>query len=128
MAEIESAWEKHPGYRIDLVPVKGVARAYLGDLLLAESSAALRVIETDHVERLYFPESDVRFELLEENDHHSVCPFKGEADYWSLTAGSTPVEPAIGSTMTAAMVVAPWMPTMRSSSSASAGRSSCCAT
>ena len=92
MAEIESAWEKHPGYRIDLVPVKGVARAFLGDLLLAESSAALRVIETDHVERLYFPESDVRFELLEENDHHSVCPFKGEADYWSLTAGSTPVE------------------------------------
>ena len=92
MAEIESAWEKHPGYRIDLVPVKGVARAFLGDLLLAESSAALRVIETDHVERLYFPESDVRFELLEENDHHSVCPFKGEADYWSLVAGSSPVE------------------------------------
>ena len=57
MAVIESAWESHPGYRIDLVPYPGVARAWHGDLLLAESTAALRVIETDHVERLYFPET-----------------------------------------------------------------------
>ena len=97
MPEIESAWEKHPGYCIDLVPVKGIARAFHGDLLVAESSAALRVIETDHVERLYFPEAHVRFELLEENDHHTICPFKGEADYWSLTAGATPVEDVLWS-------------------------------
>jgi uncharacterized protein (DUF427 family)/acyl-CoA thioesterase len=91
MAVIESAWETHPGYRIDLVPFVGVARVWQGELLVAESSAALRVIETDHVERLYFPEADLRLELLEENDHHSVCPFKGEADYWSLTAADPPV-------------------------------------
>ena len=50
------------------------------------------MIETDHVERLYFPEADVRLDLFEENDHHSVCPFKGEADYWSLVASDPPVE------------------------------------
>jgi acyl-CoA thioesterase-2 len=86
MTEIESAWPKYPGYRIDLVPFEGTARAWHGDLLLAESTSALRVLETDHVERLYFPEADVRLELMEANDHHSICPFKGEADYWSLTA------------------------------------------
>jgi uncharacterized protein (DUF427 family)/acyl-CoA thioesterase len=94
MAVIESAWESHPGYRIDLVPFRGVARVWHGDLLLAESSSALRVIETDHVERLYFPESDVQLDLFEENDHHSVCPFKGEADYWSVSASAPPVENA----------------------------------
>jgi acyl-CoA thioesterase II len=91
-AVIESAWESHPGYRIDLVPYPGVARAWLGELLLAESSGMLRVLETDHVERLYFPEADVRLELFEENDHHSICPFKGEADYWTLTASEPAVE------------------------------------
>jgi acyl-CoA thioesterase-2 len=89
---IESAWESHPGYRIDLVPYEGAARAWLGDLLLAESTGMLRVLETDHVERLYFPEADVRLELFEENDHHSICPFKGEADYWTLTASDPSVE------------------------------------
>src|ERR1700737_2609839 len=92
MAVIESAWESHPGYQIDLVPCPGVARAWHGDLLLAESSSALRVIETDHVERLYLPAADVRLDLFEENDHHSICPFKGEADYWSLRASDPPVE------------------------------------
>jgi acyl-CoA thioesterase II len=92
MAVIESAWESHPGYRIDLVPCPGIARVWHGDLLLAESTAALRVIETDHVERLYFPEADVKLDLFAANDHHSICPFKGEADYWSLTASDPPVE------------------------------------
>ncbi len=64
----------------------------LGDAVLAESDAALRLIETDHVERLYFPEADVRLDLLEPTDHHSVCPFKGEASYWSFTKDGPVVE------------------------------------
>jgi acyl-CoA thioesterase-2 len=90
MAQVESAWGKYPDYSIDLVPFRGTARAWHDDLLIAESTSALRVLEKDHVERLYFPESDVRFDLFEANDHHSICPFKGEADYWTLTA----VDPA----------------------------------
>jgi acyl-CoA thioesterase-2 len=89
---IESAWASHPGYRIDLVPCPGVARVWSGDLLLAESSSAIRVCETDHVDRFYFPETDVRLELFEENNHHSICPFKGQADYRTLTAADPPVD------------------------------------
>ena len=85
--EIESAWPKYPDYRIDLVPVKGTARVWFGDLLLAESDAAIRLEETRHVDRLYFPESDVRWEHFQvAEDAHTVCPFKGLADYWNLTA------------------------------------------
>jgi len=84
MAQIESAWGRYPDYRIDLVPVPATARVWHGDVLLAESDACLRLEETDHVDRLYFPEGDVRWELFEATDHHSVCPFKGEADYWTL--------------------------------------------
>ncbi len=91
MAVVESAWDRFPDYRIDLVAVRGTARVWHGELLLAESREALRLIETDHVERLYLPEEDVRLELFESNDHHTVCPFKGEADYWSLEQGEPPV-------------------------------------
>ncbi len=92
MTEIRSAWPDHPGYRIDLVPCRGTATVRVGDIELARSTRAIRVIETDHVERLYLPESDVALELLQPNDHHTVCPFKGEASYWSFTKGEPPVE------------------------------------
>lgn len=92
MNGVESAWPKYPDYRIDLVPCRGTARVLAGDVVLAESDAAVRLIETDHVERLYFPEDDVRLELLEPTDHHSVCPFKGDASYWSFVKGDPAVE------------------------------------
>jgi uncharacterized protein (DUF427 family)/acyl-CoA thioesterase len=95
MAQVESAWGRYPDYSIDLVPFRGTARAWHDDLLIAESTSALRVLEKDHVERLYFPESDVRFDLFEANDHHSICPFKGEADYWTLTAADPAQEDVI---------------------------------
>jgi uncharacterized protein (DUF427 family)/acyl-CoA thioesterase len=92
MSQIRSAWPDHPGYRIDAVPCRGTAVVKAGDTVLATSTRALRVIETDHVERLYFPESDVAVELLEPNDHHTVCPFKGQASYWSSLKTDPPVE------------------------------------
>jgi uncharacterized protein (DUF427 family) len=87
---IESAWARYPDYRIDLVPNRGTARVWHGDLLLAESDRAVRLQETKHVDRLYFPNEDVRWDLFQATDHHTICPFKGQADYWSLTA----VDPA----------------------------------
>ena len=89
--EIESAWPRYPDYRIDLVPCRATGRVSAGDVLLAESDECLVVKESKHVARLYFPEKDVRWELFEKTDHHTLCPFKGQADYWSLT-GADPVE------------------------------------
>ncbi len=83
--EIESAWPRYPDYRIELTPVRGRGQVWAGDLLVAESDACLLVAETKHVDRLYFPEQDVRWEYFEASDHHSICPFKGQADYWNLT-------------------------------------------
>lgn len=84
--EIESGWSKYPDHRIDISPYRLRARAWAGDLLLADSSSCLLLEEGKHVDRLYFPVADVRFDLFEETDHHTVCPFKGRADYWSVVA------------------------------------------
>jgi acyl-CoA thioesterase-2 len=85
--EIESGWSKYPDHRIDISPYRLSGRAWAGDLLLAESDRCLLLEESKHVDRLYFPKSDVHFDLLEETDHHTTCPFKGRADYWSVIAG-----------------------------------------
>ncbi|MBL7491428.1 DUF427 domain-containing protein [Frankia sp. AgB1.9] len=91
MTQIESAWPKYPDYRIDLVPLGRTARVWFGDVLLAESDRCLVVEETRHVDRLYFPRTSVRWDLFAHADGvYTICPFKGEAEYWDLIA----VEPA----------------------------------
>jgi uncharacterized protein (DUF427 family)/acyl-CoA thioesterase len=82
---IESAWPKYPGYAIDLFPLDGVGRVRLGDTLVAESSQCLIMRESDHVDQLYFPRDDVDADLLVDSDHHTICPFKGEASYHGLS-------------------------------------------
>src|SRR3979411_2396127 len=84
--QIESSWPKYPDYLIELVPLEATARVWHGDTLLAESRGCLRLEEPDHVDRLYFPEGDVHWEHFTESAAHTVCPFKGQADYWTLTA------------------------------------------
>ena len=84
-ASIESAWPSHPDYRIDLVPCSQRGQVWADNVLVAETDECLVVKETDHVHRLYIPERDVRWEYFEPTDHHTICPFKGRADYWSLT-------------------------------------------
>lgn len=82
--KIESAWPSHPDYRIDIRSCRYIGQVWLDDTLVAESENCLVVAETDHVDRLYFPEDDVQWDLLVPNAHTTVCPFKGEASYWSL--------------------------------------------
>jgi uncharacterized protein (DUF427 family) len=85
-----SAYADYPGYRVDLIPQQERVRVFHGETLLADSRRTLRVEETAHREVIYFPEEDVKRELFAPSDHHTFCPFKGEADYWSLVAGERP--------------------------------------
>jgi uncharacterized protein (DUF427 family) len=52
--------------------------------ILAESRRPLLLRETGLPVRYYLPPQDVRTELLTRSDTHTHCPFKGDADYWSL--------------------------------------------
>lgn len=87
--QVESAWPRFPDYRIELVPCAMAGQVWAGDVLLAESDACLIVTETDHVDRLYFPETSVHWQHFAENDHTTVCPFKGVATYWDLVGVGT---------------------------------------
>jgi acyl-CoA thioesterase II len=89
MTKIESAWPKYPGYRIDLTVFPNWVRVLHDGHRLAETSRALLVQETDHKPVLYIPEEDINGDLFQPSEHHTVCPFKGEASYRSLVVGET---------------------------------------
>ncbi|MGV0794897.1 DUF427 domain-containing protein [Mycolicibacterium sp. XJ1819] len=88
---IEKWWSKYPGYRVDLAPIHGRVQVTHDGQVLAETDAAVRVEESNHVDQIYVPRSDVRWELLTPSDTHTVCPFKGEASYWHLNTVDPPL-------------------------------------
>ena len=92
MTTVVNAWPRYPGYAIDLVPLGGVGRARVGNVVVAESDRCVLVRESDHRDQLYFPRADVDAGVLVDSDHHTVCPFKGEASYAGLAVGSTFLE------------------------------------
>jgi uncharacterized protein (DUF427 family) len=55
---------------------------------VVDSRHAKLLHEQDHLPLYYFPESEVRMDLLERSDHSTHCPFKGDACYWSVRAGA----------------------------------------
>ena len=95
VATIESAWLKYPGYAVDVLPFRGTGRARVDEQLLAESTACLIVRESDHRDQLYFPRRDIDATVLADSDHRTVCPFKGEASYASVSVPDGTLENAL---------------------------------
>ncbi|HEU4946655.1 MAG TPA: DUF427 domain-containing protein [Kribbella sp.] len=55
--------------------------------VVADSREALTLQESTYPAVQYIPRKDVDFSRLERTDHESYCPFKGDAAYYSITAG-----------------------------------------
>jgi uncharacterized protein (DUF427 family) len=83
--------------RITLVPTQKRVRVLAGDATLADSAATLLLLEKGHRPVYYFPRADVRMDLMAPTGHHTHCPYKGDASYWSLTAPGRTVENAVWS-------------------------------
>ncbi|HEX3225921.1 MAG TPA: DUF427 domain-containing protein [Gaiellaceae bacterium] len=59
-------------------------RVLAGSETIADTVHASVLYEIGHEPVYYIPEADVRRDLLEPSDHHTHCPRKGDASYWSL--------------------------------------------
>jgi uncharacterized protein (DUF427 family) len=56
---------------------------------VAESSSPMVLFETGLPVRYYLPKPHVRLDLLEHTDTRTHCPYKGEAEYWSVRTGDS---------------------------------------
>jgi uncharacterized protein (DUF427 family) len=75
-----SAADEH---RISLQHVDGRVEVGLDGVVLAASDRATLLLEQGCPPRWYLPPEDVRLDLLRRSTTTTVCPFKGEATYWS---------------------------------------------
>jgi uncharacterized protein (DUF427 family) len=85
---------RDPYHRVDTRRTSGLARAVLADgTEVARSERPVLVFETGVPARLYLPREDVTGELVP-SARRSVCPYKGEASYYSVRVGDRLLEDA----------------------------------
>lgn len=74
------------GHTITITPADQHVEVVVNGVKVAESNRPVLLEETGLPTRYYLPRDDVRTELLRPTNSETVCPFKGQASYWSLEA------------------------------------------
>lgn len=78
---------RNPYTRVDVLSGSRHVRIEIDGVTVAESTQPRLLFETGLPTRYYLPKTDVRLDLLEPSDTISRCPYKGEAEYWSVRVG-----------------------------------------
>ncbi len=89
---MESVWDYPRPPRVE--PSHKLVRVEFAGEVIAETTHALRVLETSHPPVYYIPPEDVRSEFLRPSRRHTWCEFKGEASYYDLVVGGREVSEA----------------------------------
>jgi uncharacterized protein (DUF427 family) len=80
---------RDPYTRIDILASSRHVRVEVDGVTIAESTGPRILFETGLPARYYLPKTHVRLDLLTHTDKATYCPYKGEAEYWSVRAGAT---------------------------------------
>src|SRR5579872_3031589 len=86
-----------PAHRLLMQEFPRRIRAVFAGQTVLDSTRAMLLHETGLLPQIYVPNEDIRQDLLRPTDHHTFCPFKGTASYWSVEAGGRVAENAMWS-------------------------------
>jgi uncharacterized protein (DUF427 family) len=95
---LDSWWEeddqvfrhaRDPYHRVDVLRSSRHVRVELDGETVADTRRPLLLVETGLPPRWYIPRADVRLELLVPTETTTVCPYKGQASYFSARIGDT---------------------------------------
>jgi uncharacterized protein (DUF427 family) len=78
---------RDPYKRIDILPSSRHVRIEVDGVTIAESAKPSLLFETGLPVRYYLPKTHVRMELLAPSGTESHCPYKGQAEWWSVRVG-----------------------------------------
>ncbi|MFC1833500.1 DUF427 domain-containing protein [Thermodesulfobacteriota bacterium] len=81
----ESVWDYPRPPRIE--PTSKSVRVVFNEVVIAESTRSLRVLETSHPPVYYIPKEDVAMEYLRPSERVSGCEWKGIANYFTVRIG-----------------------------------------
>jgi uncharacterized protein (DUF427 family) len=74
-----------PDHPITVEPAKSRIVVRAGGKTIADTRRALALREASYPVVYYVPREDADLSLLERTDHHTHCPYKGDATYFSIT-------------------------------------------
>ncbi|TMH64979.1 MAG: DUF427 domain-containing protein, partial [Betaproteobacteria bacterium] len=86
-------YKQYPNHRISAKPANVRVQVTHKGEVIADTRDAIALHET-HVGHVvapvvyYIPRKDVKMERLARTEHHTHCPFKGQAAYYSLKNGA----------------------------------------
>ena len=78
----ESVWDYPRPPRVEKDDRRVVVK--LGEVVIADTTGAVRVLETSHPPVFYLPLRDVAAEQLARTERRTFCEFKGVAHYWDV--------------------------------------------
>lgn len=78
---------RDPYTRVDCLQSSRHVKVVLNGQTVAETHNPVLLFETGQPERFYIPKGDVHQDLLIPSEKVTRCPYKGEARYYSVTAG-----------------------------------------
>jgi uncharacterized protein (DUF427 family) len=70
-------------------------RVFAGGVAIADTIHALSLKEANYPAVQYVPRQDVEMALLKRTDRVTHCPYKGDANYFSVVADDKTIENAI---------------------------------
>lgn len=82
LAGQESVWDYPRPPRVEATN-KHIRVVFNGETI-AETTRAIRVLETSHPPAYYIPQADIRMGFLTSTNRSTFCEFKGAASYWTV--------------------------------------------
>jgi uncharacterized protein (DUF427 family) len=84
-----------PDHPITITSNPRRVRVSVGGIVVADTTRALTLKEAKYPAVQYVPREDTRMELLRRTDRTTHCPYKGDANYFSIAADGQVIENSI---------------------------------
>ena len=84
-----------PDHPITITANPRRVRVSIGDTVIAESGHALTLKEATYPAVQYVPRADANMAMLERTSRVTHCPYKGDANYFSIVADGKTIDNAI---------------------------------
>ncbi|MGL4608670.1 MAG: DUF427 domain-containing protein [Trueperaceae bacterium] len=88
----ESVWDYPRPPRVE--PSAKRIRILLNGVTIADSTSAIRVLETSHPPSYYIPKADINMDYFDATPRKTFCEFKGAASYWTINVNGKEVASA----------------------------------
>ena len=86
-----------PDHPITIAPNGKRVRVMFAGRVIADTTHALTLKEASYKPVFYIPRTDADISLLKPSDHHTHCPYKGDASYFTIEASGRNAENAVWS-------------------------------